>query len=465
MRLGLEGVAVRRSVPGVSLALLTVLSCRAPFDPADRNPDWTTASHGLTAPNYAVVFPADSLNRIDIIMSAGDWAGIRQDMTALWGFDFGAKTHPCCGPYPAGEPRYVAVTVKFNGKEWKHVGFRLKGNSTLHHPWNLGVAKLPFRLKFDAFEDAYPETWNQRFYGFKDLSTSASVFDESFIRERVASDLFRQAGVPAARTASYRVYVDFGQGLAYNGVYTMIELPEDTGLRDQLGENTGNVYKPESTFGFFVQSEFHRQNNDSSQDFSDVQAFITALNNTALQASNRAQWRANLEATFDVDQYLKFLAVNNSIVAWDTYGAIAHNYYLYNHSSKKLTWVPWDLDFAFNWDPGVTGEVPRTSLAVSLTMNEVDSYWPLIRYVMDDPVYFARYRALVATFYNDIFTQAKVDALIDKYHGMIAPYAIGANGEQPGRTFLNSPGDFLASPAWIKNYVAGRRAVIGEFLR
>lgn len=34
-----------------------------------------------------------------------------------------------------GEPNYIAVSLKFNGKTWKKVGFRLKGNSTLMMSW------------------------------------------------------------------------------------------------------------------------------------------------------------------------------------------------------------------------------------------------------------------------------------------------------------------------------------------
>ena len=166
-----------------------------------------------------------------------------------------------------------------------------------------------------------------------------------------------------------------------------------------------------------------------------------------------------------MDQFLKFLAVNNTIVAWDTYGYIAHNFYLYNHSSKKLTWVPWDLDLAFNKEPAAVGEVPRVGQAASFAMNEVDSYWPLIRYVMDDPVYYARYRTILGEFNRDVFTQAAVDALVDKYHNMVAPYAIGPNGELPKRTHINAQGDFTASRASIKAHVAGRRATIAEFLR
>jgi spore coat protein H len=458
------GVAVRRIRLGTWFAALLLLGCRAePFAPADFNADWTDASHGLTAPNYGVVFPQDSVNRIDIHLTAAGWTAVRQNMTALWGFDFGDGAHACCGPYPAADPDYVDVEVRFNGKVWKHVGFRLKGNSTLHYPWNLGNYKLPFRLKFDEFEDAYPETWNQRLYGFKDLSMSANVFDDSMIRERLANELFRAGGVPAPRTASYRVYIDFGAGLQYNGLYTALELPDDTMVQDQLGESGGNLYKPESSFGAFVEAEFPRQNNELSQDYSDVKALITAVTNTSLQVSNPVQWRANLEAAFNVDGFLRWLAVNNAIASWDAYGFIAHNFYIYDHSTKKLTWIPWDQNLSFGDDPGVIGEIPRVHPGLSLTMNEVDANWPLIRRLMDEPIYFARYRSFLQAFHTTAFSQANVDALIDKYSAMIAPNVIGPNGEIPGHGYISSVGQYNAEVAGLRAIAASRRAVVARF--
>lgn len=445
-----------------------VASCRDVISPEEYNADWTQASHGLSTPNYAVVFPQDSVNTIEISMSAAQWAGIRANMKALWGFDFGSHdAGPCCCPCPTEEPNWVDVTVRFKGKTWKNVGFRLKGNSSLEVTWDAGTYKLPFRLSFDEFEDTYAGVGDQRFYGFKEVTMSPGVFDASLIREKVAADLFRRAGVPAARTAFYKVYIDVGNGLKYDGIYTMVELIEDTMVRDQFGESGGNVYKPRSTFASFVQSEFAKQNNKTKPDYSDVQAAITALN-SPLRTSNAAQWRANLEATFDANAFLRWLAVNNAMVSWDSYGVNAQNFYLYNHSTRKLVWIPWDQNFALTGNPPLAGAVPRVyqgGVGLSLTMNEVESSWPLIRFLMDDPTYAARYRTYMKSFSDDVFTQSRTDSLFDKYHSMISPYVVGTNGEQPGYTLLSNPGDFLVALQGLKDHVLTRRALVAEYLR
>ncbi len=140
-----------------------------------------------------------------------------------------------------------------------------------------GIYKLPFRLNFDKFEDVFPGIKNQHFYGFKELSFSPSFRDQSLMREKVTPDIFRLAGIPAAQTAFYRVYIDFGSGLKYCGVYTVVEIPDDNMIKEQFGEEKGNIYKPESKLTGFILKEFDKKNNETAADYSDVIAFISAL--------------------------------------------------------------------------------------------------------------------------------------------------------------------------------------------
>jgi spore coat protein H len=475
----------RTSARGVTLAALIILAgCRA--DPAGPdsptgpdaaperyNPDWTTASHSNDAPaNHGVVFPQGTVNRIDIAMTAAQWAAIRADMRTLWGADFGTPgVGGAPGGFPEGEPAYQRVAFRFNGKLWKDVGFRLKGNSSLSSIWRSGNYKLPFRLQFDEFEDSIPAIKNQRFHGFKELSMSPGWSDPSLIREKVTADIFRLAGIPAARTAFYRVFIDFGEGAKYCGVYTMVEVIDDTMLEDQYGEERGNIYKPESNFVTFAERQFEKKNNESARDWSDVQSTIIALN-SPLRTSNPVAWRAGLEAVFNVDHFLKWLAVNNAIVNWDTYGAIAHNYYLYNHSSRRLLWIPWDHNMSMSGNPGVTGTpgpggpaLPGGRSGLSLSMNEVGNNWPLMRFLIDDPVYRERYRTHMRAFRDNVFSESAIGALFEQAHTLITPYVIGADGEQPRHTHLGSPAQFTAALPSLRAHITARRTVIATFLQ
>lgn len=462
------------------LLLLGVgLSCQKKAvdpDPVAANADWTEASHGNdVAPDYATVFPQERVNSIDITMTAADWASIRADMKAKFGSDFGAGGTGAPGggvpgQFGTDEPDYVALTLKFNGKTWNKVGFRLKGNSSLNSAWRAGVYKLPFRLNFDEFEDDFPEIKNQRFYGFQELSFSPGFADNSLIREKVTADIFRLAGIPAAQTAFYRVTIDFGEGPKYCGVYTLVEVVDDTMVKDQFGEDKGNIYKPESNLTTFNQTQFEKKNNKIEADYGDVQAFIAALN-AANRTTNPAQWRANLEKTFQVEPYLKWLAANNTIVNWDTYGAIAHNYYLYNAPGKGLTWIPWDHNQSMSASGGGGGTNPGgggggVGRAVSLAMTEVGTNWPLLRYVAADPVYYARYKQHVKTFAETVFTPEKMAALFEKNTNLISPYVVGPQATETGKySFLSNSTAFAGGLPALKAHVAQRAQAVTGFLK
>ena len=83
--------------------------------------------------------------------------------------------------------------------------------------------------------------------------------------------------MPAPRTAFCRLYIDVGQGPTYFGLYAMTEIPDNPMLQSQFGDDSGNLYKPESNWVTFNQDDFDKESNKDAADFSDVQAAIAAL--------------------------------------------------------------------------------------------------------------------------------------------------------------------------------------------
>jgi spore coat protein H len=417
-------------------------------------PAWTDATHGNDAdPDYTIVFPQDQVNTLEITMKDSDWEFIQKDMERKSGISFG-ESGPG-GIFGTDDPDYVTASLEFNGLEWYRVGFRLKGNSSLSRSWSAGIYKLPFRLDFDAFEDHYPQIKNQRFYGFNELSMSPGARDNTLIREKAGADIFRAAGIPSSQTAFYKVYIDFGDGLKYCGVYTMVEVVDDTMIKDQFGDDDGNIYKPESTLKSFAADAFEKKNNEDENDYSDVQTFITALNST-VRTSDAAQWRATLEASFNVDHFIKWLAVNTTMLNWDTYGTMAHNYYLYNDPQRGLTWIPWDNNEAMSG---------RGKNSLSLSLSGIPDSWPLIRYVVDDPVYNARYKTYVKDFTKNVFTAEKMNALFDHHHSLITSSVIGPDAKEEGAyTQLSSTGSFTSALRDLKQHVMTQLQEAEEYL-
>ena len=462
-------------------ALLTITSCykdeivvEESVTQGEGLADWTSSTHsGDAAPDYSMVFPQDQVNRIDIVLTNGNWETMLQDLTDNIG-EFGTGGNPPPPPMfaafgnnfpppPGGgefTPIFSEASVFYNGTEWYNVGVRFKGNSSLRSSWQMGCMKLAFRFDFDEFEDEYPEIKDQRFYGFQKISFSNNYDDQSFLHEKVAADIFRDAGLKAPRTAYYRIYVDYGDGPIYFGLYTAVEIVEDAMLEDQFGSGDGNCYKPEgsaATFasGTFNTSEFDLKTNEDIADYSDVQALYDVINSD-IRNTNVNQWKSELEVIFDVDNFLRWLGTNTVIQNWDTYGVMNHNYYLYqNPYSDKLVWIPWDNNEALY-------EGKRETL--SFSVDEVTSDWPLIRYLMDQDDYKSTYETCLLETINEAFDPAKMKETYQYYHDLIYDYIIGVDGEQDGYTFLKSSSEFTNALDQQFDHVDERYTLVIEYL-
>lgn len=381
---------------------------------------WSEATHAKGVDgDYATVFAQDTLPRLDITICPDDYTAMQADLYDAMG-EPGAGGRP-----PAGlgdfTPMYVPVTVAFDGRTWPYVGMRHKGNSSLMLAWLEGVEKLPFRLNFDYYEDDVSEVDNQRFHGFKELKYSSAFEDDSFIRDQITSDLFRAAGVPAAAGGLVAVYVDAGAGPMYWGVYAGFEDPAGELLDAWFGDDSGNAYKPDgetATLRDFAAADFEKKTNEDDEDWSDVRTFIETLNDDSLEGE---AWRTAMETSFDMDAYLRYLAMNNLVGNWDSYGNMTHNYYLYGDPALdgRLVWIPWDFNEAMR----TNGKAPL----IPISLADLDSRWPMLARVAEDPVYKARYTEHLVELMEAVFTEDSVrtraEALQDRIAAAVAEEA------------------------------------------
>ncbi len=416
---------------------------------------WTEETHGDNVdPNYEIVFPQDKVNQIKIIIEPDDWEAMQADMAELYGAR-GPKQPGVGGVKPdegqdgaiapnagipgwAGmtpeNPEWVPATIEFNGLIWTNVGVRYKGNSSLRNGWSRGSQKLPLKLDFDEFEDEYPEIDDQRFYGFKQLSLSNAFKDSTYMRDALAADILAEAGLVAAETAYYEVILDYGEGPVSLGLYVMIEVIDDTVIESFFGDDSGNIYEADGrgvslakvSFGQ-IEGSFLKENNTQEADWSDIEELYDVLHSDT-RISDTEEWRESLESLFDVDVFLEWLAISAVIQHWDTYGAMSHNFYLYHDpDTGLLTWISWDHNEVLGVGGGVWRQgAPRRS--VSLDRDEIGQNWPLIRFLLDDPIYYERYIDYIEETINGVFNP---DAIAEKCRSMaelIAPYVDQGSG-------------------------------------
>lgn len=368
--------------------------------------------------------------------------------------------------YPRS-PIYVPAELTFEGETFRKVGFRFKGNSSLSSTWRNGTDKFPFRLNMDALEDAYPDIRDQTFFGFPNLSFSNGALDSSYLKAKVVTDMVAEAGLPAARSAFVRVFLDRGQGLSYLGLYTMFEVPDEPMLQRLFGSDDGNVYKPNGTGGrwtTFNRNNFPKRTNEADEDWTDIEDAIAALHASRVDA---AAWRQRLEARFDMHGFLRWLALNTIVGNFDAYGGLsAHNYYLYGspRHRDRLFWIAWDHDLALSGGGiGGGGGGAAATGTLDLFHAGIQANWPLIRFAMDDSVYRAIYRGQVEALVNTVFDPARVSVTLRSEQARIAPYVIGPDGELAGRGFAGTPAQFDAAvhgPNGMLTYVANRAAAV-----
>lgn len=470
-RIGRRGVLRAAAMAGAASAIIACSGnssqdqnpSPAAVDDRARPPGWTVATHSdQAAPNYAVVFPRDRVNDILIRVDASDWQAMEADMTAIMGprgtgqFRGGQPGQPGQPGQQGGlglrtKPMWVPGTIEFQDQKWTSVGVRYKGNSSLRSAWSSGSAKMPLKLDFDEFEDEVPEVKNQRFFGFKQLSLANGFGDQSYMRERTAYDLLDTAGHISPRTAHYRVTVDYGQGPVLLGVYVTIEVIDDTVIPRYFSDATGNIYEADGGGANLalatanqIESSFLKENNQNT-DWSDIRSWHSVLHSQQRLASPAA-WRNSMERVFDVRTFLEWLGISAVLQHWDTYGAMSHNYYIYNDpKEQRLNWISWDHNLVLGAS-GMAGGGQNAAPAgpaggggpnrnVTFDKREVNANWPLIRYLLDDPIYYALYLDLLRKTAEQLFDP---DRLASSYDAMARIIGSAVSAEIGGSAFENA---------------------------
>jgi hypothetical protein len=224
----------------------------------------------------------------------------------------------------------------------------------------------------------------------------------------------------------------------------------------------------------FDAESFGKKTNGKAADFSDIQGALTALH---APRDDAAAWRAALEARFDVNRFLQWLAVNTVIENWDAYGGFAHNYYLYSppKSTGPLRWIPWDHNFAFGGAPigdrgfgpggGARGgganlpfPLPPAGAFVrfggagaDVLYRQAGDDWPLIQRLLGDEVYAGRYRMALERALDGLLTPEAFERRARSLHALVAAAVLAERSTHTTissadafKTALDGPEDLIA---------------------
>lgn len=223
-----------------------------------------------------------------------------------------------------GNHNYVRATLRDGDLTLRDVGIRLKGHGTFQP-----IDKKPaFALKVNEFVSG------QEYFGLSKLGLNNLALDASCVRELIAAQLYRDAGIPAARGTHVRVRFN-GRDL---GFYMLVEAMNKGFLKREVGNGGGNLYEGETKD---IDQKLDQENGDDTSQ-SDLKALVAAAKAPANERLSKIQ------AVLDVDQFTSFLAMEMLTAGIDGYAFNRNNYRVYHHpKTDKLMFLPHGLDATF----------------------------------------------------------------------------------------------------------------------
>lgn len=242
--------------------------------------------------------------------------------------------------------RMVFYNQKGDTIRMDSIGVRYKGNSSYTMA---STPKKSIKISFDKYVS------DRRFYGINRLNLNNSIFDPSFMREKIGYDIARKY-MPAPRAAYADIYLE---GKLY-GLYVQVEQIDKIFLKHSFDDEDGNLYKvcdngASLTYHDQNQSSYENEyileTNEKKNDWSAFIDMIDKLNNTP-----DADFVNTSGKCLDLDNCIRHLAFTVVLSHFDSYTGTGRNYYLYSDpSSGQFSIIPWDLNMSFgvhtnNWN-------------------------------------------------------------------------------------------------------------------
>ncbi|MEO7190286.1 MAG: CotH kinase family protein [Vicinamibacterales bacterium] len=336
--------------------------------------------------------------------------------------------------------QYVHASLDLDGRRFQDVGVRVKGNGTFLPQFG----KPSLKIDLNKFVKG------QKLAGVSRLNLQSNITDASWMNEVLAYRLYRDAGVPAPRTAYARVYVTVsgGQERKYLGLYGLVENVDEDFASARFGAPEGAVFKPVTPVPFKY----------SGNDWSAYDQMYDPK--TALTASDRqrvidfcdlvtngtdAAFAAKVGEFLDLGAFAKYMAVLVWMANPDSILQQGQNYYVYLHpKNRTLSFVPWDQDHS--WGQFVPFTPAETQQRMDLMhpwtrafamVAALDPYAEQLRNrflerIFADDAFKRRYLAEMVTLTRTLTQYERLSAQVDELAQVIAP--LMADEPMTGRT-------------------------------
>ncbi len=253
----------------------------------------------------------------------------RSGLAGVVGFDF----------------NWASADLDFGGVAFTNVAARVKGNGT--YLASLYGDKRSYKVDLNKYAKG------QKLGEAKELNFHNLLADRSCLSDALAYEFFRDAGVPAPRTAYayFSVSVEGQWDRKPLGLYAMVEPVDEAFALEHFGSKHTPLFKP-VTYELF-------------KDLGDDWAAYAAIYDLKTQATT-AQLRRVIEFArlvthasdqefaqrlgefLDLERFARYLAGEVLLSNYDGFLTDGQNFYLYlDPNSNKLGFIPWDLDLSW----------------------------------------------------------------------------------------------------------------------
>lgn len=290
------------------------------------------------------------------------------------------------------EPReFVHADVQVDDVNYRDIGLHLKGRRGSFRSLD---SKPGFSLKFNKYKPG------QRFYGLEKIHLNNAVQDPSFMTEVLCSQMFREAGVPAARGTHARVELN-GRKL---GFYVLVEGFTEDFLGRYFENVEGNLY--DFPYRHDIRSTAVKESKD--RDPSDLRALARAAQEPDLEK----RWE-QLAQRLDLERFITYLALEVMIWDWDCYAMCQNNYRVYHDPvADKIVFMPHGMDQIFH--------NPRGSIFPEMK-------GLVAKAVLGIPEGRRRYFERMAWLTETIFTQERMEGQVSELRNRIRPVLLDLN--------------------------------------
>lgn len=374
-------------------------------------------------------------------------------------------THKSAGVFGFDFP-WAGADITIAGTTFKNVGARYKGNYT--YLLSAKQLKRSMKIEFDHYEA------DQELFGIDKLNLSSGVTDPARLRESLSFAVFRAAGVPAPRTAYAEVTLTvpgkYDRELV--GAFTLIEQVDKSFLKTHFGNGKGLLLKPENLRGLDYLGEswepYERSYRPKDPGSKAEQQRLIDFARLVNKAGDE-QFRKEIGTYLDVDQFLRYLAVNALLANLDSFLGFGHNYYLYlRPDTNRFVFIPWDVDFSCGTWPAAGS--PDQQLDLSLSHPHLGQNKLIDRLLAMEDVN-EKYRKILKELSATCFAQEnllrEIDTLETANKDALAreAKAVAARKESGGGGFgFGPPGGGFGKPFDIRRFVEKRTASVGAQL-